>query len=176
MAKQKEIIEKSGKLNEVIIVETKRPNGTLRIQQDFSFCPSLAEQHTAHLSDLNYLIARYKPDELAAYVAARAAHRPEILGHDFSIEPSMQDSKNVVYLSRKIFDSLSDDVKMQFKNHLEFFKFIDNPDNQDKMIKLGLVQKKDVEALNDTKPTIEQPVQDKNTNAKAERSDNAKAT
>lgn len=86
MSKAKEIV-KQGKLNEVIIVRTTRPDGSIREQQDFEFCPSMAEQHTAHLTDINYLIEKYKPDELAAYLAARTQYRQEIVGHDFSQEP-----------------------------------------------------------------------------------------
>lgn len=147
MAKRSEEIVKEGKLNEVIRHYTKRPNGTLRIQTDYEFCPTLAEQHTAHLTDINYLMKKYKPDELAAYIAARTAHRTEILGHDFSQEPSLQDAKNVVYQSRKAFEELPEEIRGQFKNHLEFLKFIDNPKNEEKLIKLGLVKKKELDAI-----------------------------
>lgn len=137
----------SGKLNEIIIHEGVRPNGTYRYALDFSNCPTLAEQHTAHLSDINYLIERYKPDELAAYIAARNQHRQEILGHDFSTEPSMQEGKNSVYRMKKAFDELDPDIKNQFKNHVEFMKFIDNPANQEKMLKLGILKKREIENL-----------------------------
>lgn len=147
MKKQKEEIVAEGKLNEVMIVETVRANGTLRIQQDFQFCPTMAEQHTAHLSDINYLMKTYQPDELAAYIAARSQHRQEILGHDFTQEPSMQDGLNVVVQSRKNFEALPDDIKVNFKNHVEFLKFIDNPANAEKMIKLGLLKEKQIEGL-----------------------------
>lgn len=136
-----------GKLNEVIIKTTIRPNGTVRIQQDFSNCPTLTEQHTAHMSDINYLIQKYKPDELAAYIAARAQHRQEILGHDFSLEPSLQDAKNTVYRMRTAFEELDPEIKNQFRNHVEFLKFIDNPANQEKMLKMGLLKKKQIENL-----------------------------
>lgn len=138
---------KEGKLGEVIIVETKRPDGSVRIQQDFEFCPTMTEQHTAHLSDLNYLIERYKPDELAAYMAARAQYRTEILGHDFASEMSMQDAYNVIYESKSQFEALPDEVRLNFRNHLEFLKFIDNPANAEKMQKLGLLTPQQVEKL-----------------------------
>lgn len=137
----------TGKLNEVIKHVHYRSNGSVRIQQDFSNCPSMAEQHTAHLTNLNWLIDRFKPDELAAYIAARNDYRREIVGHDFSQEPSMQDAKNVVYQSRKAFDDLPDDVKNNFKNHVEFLKFIDNPANAEKMIKLGILTPKTIETI-----------------------------
>lgn len=147
MAKQKEVVEELGKLNEVIFNETRRENGSLRIQQDFSNCPTMTEQHTAHLTDINYLVERYRPDEFAAYLAARSQHRTEILGHDFSKEPSLQDAKNVVYQSRKHFEELPEDVRIQFRSHLEFMKFIDNPDNAEKMVKMGILTKKQIENI-----------------------------
>lgn len=143
-------------LNVVIIKETKRSNGTVRIQQDFSNCPTMAEQHTAHLSNLNYLIAKYKPDELAAYMAARESYRREIIGHDFSQEPDLQDAKNAVYILRQNFEALPEDMKKNFKNAVEFYKFIDNPANQDKMIALGLLTKKEVTKLTSDPTTTTQ--------------------
>lgn len=137
----------SGKLNEVKIIKTKRPNGTLRIQQNFDACPSLAEQHTAHLTNINYLMEKYKPDELAAYLAARNQYRQEILGHDFSQEPNLQEANNIVYRSRQEFENLPDDVRLHFANHLEFLKFIDNPANEEKMLKLGILTRKQVDAI-----------------------------
>lgn len=134
-------------LNEVIVKTTTRPNGSVRIQQDFSNCPTLAEQHTAHLSDINYLIKTYKPDELASYIAARNQYRQEILGHDFSQELDLQDAKNVIYKSKKEFDSLPEELKYQFKSHLEFLKFIDNPANTEKLIKLGLITPQQISNL-----------------------------
>jgi len=138
---------KEGKLNQVIIKESIRENGTRRIQQDFEFCPTMAEQHTAHLTDINYLIERYKPDELAAYMAARAQYRSEILGHDFAAELDLQEAKNVVYRSRQEFEKLPEEVRASFSNHLEFLKFMDNPANAEKMVKLGLMKPQQVEAI-----------------------------
>lgn len=145
--KNKEVIVAEGKLNEVIIKETIRANGTVRIQQDFSFCPTMAEQHTAHLSDLNYLVEKYKPDELAAYLTAKTQHRREILGHDFAREPSMQDAKNEIYKLRQAFENLPEDFKRNFKNHVEFLKYIDNVDNQQKLIKAKILSEKEVSKL-----------------------------
>lgn len=143
----KEGITLEGELNEVIYIHTKRKNGSLRVQQDFQFCPTLAEQHTAHLTDINYLVQKYKPDELAQYISARTQHRQEIIGHDFSAEPSLQDAKNVVVRSKNAFNELPDDFRSQFKNHLEFLKFIDNDDNVQKLIKLGVLTPKQIQNI-----------------------------
>lgn len=133
------------KLNQVIIVETIRADGSRRIQQDFSNCPTMAEQHTAHLTNINYLMEKYKPDELAAYLAARNQYRQEILGHDFSSEPDLQEARNIMYNSRQQFEQLPDEIKSNFLNHVEFLKFIDNPDNVEKMVKMGIMTKRQID-------------------------------
>lgn len=142
----------TGVMNQVIHIEKRRQDrpgykGTLRVQQDFQFCPTLTEQHTAHLTDINYLMQKYKPDELAAYIAARTQHRREIVGHDFASEPNKQQAMDVVYQSKRQFEELPDNIKYSFKNHLEFLKFIDNPANAEKMIQMGLITKKQIETI-----------------------------
>lgn len=134
-----------GKLNEVITKVTERPDGTFRYQQDFTNCPTLTEQHTAHLTNINYLIEKYKPDELAAYIAARNQYRQEILGHDFSSEPDFQQAKNIQLNFKKDFEDLPEEIQKSFKNPLEFLKFMDNPQNAEKMIKLGLLTQKEAQ-------------------------------
>lgn len=142
-----------GKLNEILTLVTHRKNGSTRIQQDFQFCPTMAEQHTAHLSDINYLMKKFKPDELAAYITARGQHKQEIIGHDFSTEPSLQGAKNIVYNLKQSFEALDPEVKQNFKSHVEFLKFIDNPANAEKMLKLGLMTKKEIAQNSTPTPT-----------------------
>lgn len=154
----KEQVEELGKFNKVIIKVTTRKNGSIRISEDYSNCVSLAEQHTAHMSDINYLIEKYKPDELAHYIAARTQFKTEIIGHDFSKEPNLQGAKNTLYQSKKAFEEMPKEITQQFKSHLEFLKFIDNPANAEKMIKLGILTKKQIKDVqipdpNPTNPT-----------------------
>lgn len=144
-------------LGEVIVVKTKRPNGTVRIQQNFENCPSMAEQHTAHLTDINYLMKRHQPDELAAYISARNSGRMPLPDHDYSNEPSLQDARNVTYLAKKNFLELPEDVRVHFKTPTEFFKFIDNPANQEKMIKLGLLKPNQIKGFLDPEMTTQKP-------------------
>lgn len=139
-------------LNEVLEIHQRRPDGSLRIQYDYQYCPTMAEQHTAHLSDINYLMKTHRPDELAAYLAARGLSRQEIVGWDFSQEPDSTQARNIAYNLKQSFENLSDDVKMHFKNHVEFLKFIDNPANQEKMLKLGLMTKKEIKATSTPEP------------------------
>lgn len=140
-------VVQEGKLDELIINETHRPDGSLRVSFDYSFCISKTDVTSAHLTDLNYLIEKYRPDELAQYIAARSQYRQEILGHDFSIEPTLQDAKNLIYKSQQEFEALPDDVRMHFRSHLDFLKFVENPANREKAIKIGLITEKQIEKI-----------------------------
>ncbi|WNK13274.1 MAG: internal scaffolding protein [Microvirus sp.] len=142
-----ELINDVPQLGVALLKETVRPDGSRRIQMDYTNCPTMAEQHTAHLTNINYLIEKYKPDELQAYINARSQYRQEILGHDFSQEPNLQEAKNVIYESKKAFQELPDSIKNQFKSHLEFLKFIDNPANEQKMLDLGILKPKEIEKI-----------------------------
>lgn len=152
---------KSPKLNQLLYKITKRKDGSTRIQQDFSYSPTLTEQHTAHLTDINYLVKKYKPDELQAYISARNQYRQEILGHDFSVEPSLQDAKNIVYRSQQEFEQLPDDLKYSFKNHVEFLKFVDNPANAEKLIRAGYITKEQLKNLQSLEPVATPPANPK---------------
>lgn len=135
----------TGKLNEIIQIEERRPDGSLRVSWDYRYCPTMAEQHTAHLTNINYLMEKYQPDELAQYIAARNQYRQEVIGHDFSQEPSLQEAQNVIYRSKQAFKELPEEFQNQFKSHLEFLKFVDNPANQEKLIQLGLATRRQIE-------------------------------
>lgn len=179
MKKNKEIDETKSnqfsyepKLNQVLEAYSIRENGTIRLQYDFQYCPSMTEQHTAHMTDLNYLVGKHKPDELMAYLAARRQHRQEILGHDFSKEPSILDAKNVVVKMRNAFENLPEEVSKHFRNHVEFLRFIDNPENTKKMLSMGLLVPKQIaelkgEPASTPTPTPTTPTQEKEEKAKA---------
>ena len=140
-------VVEQGKLDELIIKETVRPNGSLRLQFDYTYCTSCTDVSSAHLTDLNYLIEKYRPDELAQYIAARSQYRAEILGHDFSQEPNLQDAKNLIYKSRQEFESLPQDIRNHFKSHLDFLKFMENPQNKEKAIRIGLLSPEQIEKI-----------------------------
>lgn len=129
-------------LNDVRLIIKKRPNGSYSYAQDFQYCISKTDQHSAHMTDVNVLMERYKPDELAQYIAAKNQHRTEIINHDFTAEPSLQDAKNQLYELTQAFQALPPEIKSQFSSTLDFLKFIDNPHNKSQLEKLGLIDPK----------------------------------
>lgn len=157
-----EVIEPSHELfGRKIIRETRRPDGSLDVSEDYTYCPSMAEQHTGHLTDINWLIERFKPDELAQYMAAKYGHKREIRGHDFSQEPDLAAAMSERYRLHSAFSELPDKVRGQFKNVTEFLKFIDNPANADRMVELGLLKKKQIEdIIADPKGPVVPPKED----------------
>lgn len=142
---EKEIILEEGKLNEVIIRTSVRPNGTRRVIQDFSNCVSATSQLGAHSNDPNYLVNRYKPDELSLYLKSRESMRHAIIGHDFSIEPDAQEARNEVYRLKQGFLDLPEKVQKEFdRDFVKFMKFIDDPRTTAEQLKdLGLLSFKE---------------------------------
>lgn len=151
-AKDRELASKMSMREEVTV----RKNGRLRIQYDYSSCPSKTDPSQARDTDINYLMERYKPDELANYIAARNMNRQEIVGHDFSQEPDLQGAKNAVYRMEQAFLELPEEIRRQFESPLAFFKFIDNPANEEKMLKMGILTKKQVDKVKAVDPTAAQ--------------------
>lgn len=125
----------------------KRENGSIRVVYDFQNCISRTDPTGARDTDLNYLMERYQPDQLAMYIAARNQHRPEIKGHDFTREPDLQTAKNEVYRLKSEFEKLPEEIKNRFGTVDKFLKFIDNPANAEKLVELKLLTKKQIQKL-----------------------------
>lgn len=128
--------------NELITRVSKRPDGSTNVEYDYSQCENLTEQHTANLTDINYLIKKYTPDELSIYLASK--FRQPIEGWDFSKEPNLQESMNEIYRLKQAFQAFPEEIKNQFKNYADFVKYADNPANFEKLVKLGLIEQKPV--------------------------------
>lgn len=142
---EKEIVEEMGILDQVITIETPRNDGRgPRIQFDYQNCPSRTDQSAAHLTDINYLMKKYSPDELTMYLATRNSQRQEILGHDFSTEPSMQDGLNLIADVRRVMEKMPKEIKAYASTPLEFVKFLDNPQNQEILIRHKILGKKEI--------------------------------
>lgn len=136
-----------GHLNQLVMIVEKRADGTVSMAPDFRFCPTLTDQHAAHTTDINYLMEKYQPDELATYMASRNQFRQEILGVDFSEEPQLQDAMNTRLKLQQAFEKLDPDIRNHFRNHVEFLRYLENPQNKEKLIKIGLLKEKQIQEL-----------------------------
>lgn len=131
--------------------------GLYRIQQDFTNVPSQADQSQRDENNISLLVKKYKPDELAMYLAAKNQQRPEINDHDFSQEPDLQGAMNIALRIRQEFESLPEMIQNLFKGKpSEFLKFAENPKNLPQLVEWGLAEK--VEAIqNDIKKPASEP-------------------
>jgi hypothetical protein len=123
----------------VKVINKIRPDGTTSVTFDYTGCPSKTEPHHYNETNLDYLVKKYKPDELIAYLQARTFNRnPQF--HDFNVEPNLQDAMNIRYKLNKKFQELPTAVQAHFGNVLNYMRFIDNPDNIPALQKMGLLK------------------------------------
>lgn len=150
MAKKNEEVISEGKLNVMKVQTSDHMYGNRkrrRIVFNYEDCVSQTEQQGRYDSDINYLVKKFQPDELAAYIAARNRHRQEIYGHDFSQEPSLQEAKNKILAMQKEYEKLPDELKRQFPHYVDFLKFLDSEKNVETFERLGLLTKEEIDKL-----------------------------
>lgn len=127
---------------EAIELITIRSDGSIRIQQDFTHCPSMTDQSQKDTNDINVLMKKYKPDELAMFLASKGQNKQEIIGHDFSQEPNLQEANNVVYRIKQEFNELDPMLQARFQyKPAEFLKFAENPQNIPQLQAWGIYKK-----------------------------------
>jgi len=150
--------------DKVIVQEGLRENGTYRYSLDFSNCVSRTDQSDLNSSNIDYLMEKFQPDELAVYLAQRNSHRIEITDHDFSQEPDAQGARNMLYESKQQYENLPPEVRNLFKTHLDFLKFVDNPSNAETMVRLGLATVRQIETIQMNEPNQSTSGQNQNQN------------
>lgn len=145
------IDKKSGEVLKSLPPNFNQEPGRYRVQQDFSECPSQTDQSQIHENNINELMKKYKPDELAAYLTAKNSYKKEINNHDFSQEPSLMQAMNKAKEIQDEFEKLPQGIQLLFKGKpAEFLKYADDPKNRPQLEKWGLAQKSKemLEALN----------------------------
>lgn len=115
----------------------------IRVQQDFTGMPSLTDQSQIDENNIGKLMQKYTPDELQAYILARTAGKREIVGHDFSQEPSLQEAKNIAYRISEEFKALPQYIRKEFDTPTEYLMFCSNPQNTPQLEAWGLAKKKE---------------------------------
>lgn len=124
------------------LVEKMEPGsrpGRYEIQQCFKDVPSMTDQAGINENNLNHLMQKYKPDELALFLHAKNGHKKPLLDHDFSLEPDLQTAKNIAYAITEDFKNLPLNIQQMFGfKPTEFLAFADNPQNEKQLEAWGL--------------------------------------
>lgn len=121
--------------------------------------PSMTKQEFAEECDINHIMARYEKTGVMP-VGTRMFEFGEAIS-----EYSYQESMNAVIASREYFASLPARIRDRFGNDPgKLFAFLDDEDNRDEAIELGLVKEPDpepapvkVEVTNSSPPKPDAP-------------------
>lgn len=119
----------------------------------FFSTPSLTMQEFAEETNIHNIINRYERTGLWSTNMARPTRMPTF--DDFTQVPDLLTAQKQLVLAKESFMSLPSDVRAEFHNDpVLFLKAFENPENRDKLIKLGLVvDKAEQSPLDVTVPT-----------------------
>lgn len=117
---------------------------------------SLTQQHFAHDADVRNIIKQYDKTGLIANVNRGVARYG-----DYSKVNEYRESLDLVIAANESFMELPSDIREMFGNDAgEFFEFATNPENDSKMVELGLKEAPEVpvtEAKDPAKSAAEPP-------------------
>lgn len=104
---------------------------------DCSNDPLITEQSHKSEVDINNIIRRHGVDMIAKAAALQAPNMrfDDVTGNDF------QEAMNIILKAEDSFNQLPSKIRKEFNNNpAEFLDFVQNPDNKDRMIELGLAE------------------------------------
>lgn len=109
-----------------------------RVVVDCSGDKPITEQSHKAEADINNIVKRHGMDLIAktALLKSQEYRFDDIPGNDF------QEAMFLVKKGQDTFDSLPSQIRKEFDNNpAKFMDFVQNPDNQDRMVELGLAQR-----------------------------------
>jgi hypothetical protein len=119
-----------------------------------SSLPSLTQQQFKDEADINYIIAMYNSSGVMPSFHGDGQPSEPIFADFAELPDSAQEMYNQMLQAKANFDNLPLDIRKRFNyDPGAFLEFVDNPNNVDELVAMGLA----------TKTTIEQ--QDSNINA-----------
>lgn len=113
------------------------PPGKVKLE-----CPpeTRTQQHFKNEANINSIMRRYKTT--GTLVDPLAPRRGNPMYGDFSQVSDFQSAQNALIEAENAFMSLPSEIRRRFQNNpAEFLKFLENPENREEAIKLGLIEK-----------------------------------
>ena len=110
-------------------------NGYQRKRSDFNTVgKSSTKQSFKDECDINNILGKFRKTGLLEHVAV---HQGDY--RDLSEPTDYQTALNIVLSANAAFESLPSDIRKDFGNNpAAFLEFVDNPDNADKLVEMGL--------------------------------------
>lgn len=128
------------------------------------------EQHHKKECDVNLIIKKFDKTGLITHVQKLEARYGDVTGLDF------RKAQDLVINAQSMFDDLPADIRKRFRNDAgEFLEFMENADNRDEAIKLGLIDTEFTEETDGLGEHVKKPDDYETKTEKAEREKEASA-
>jgi phage internal scaffolding protein len=96
----------------------------------------LVEQSHKDEVDINNIIRRHGIELINQVAALQKFEFDDVVGNDF------QESMNAIIQAKDVFEKIPSGIRAQFGNDpVKFLDFVYNPDNQDKLVEMGLAER-----------------------------------
>lgn len=97
--------------------------------------PTMTQQNFKQECDINHILKKYQKTGIIEH-----ANRFQGNYTDLSEVADFQTACNIVIEAQEAFNSLPSSIRKQFSNDpQEFLSFVENPENHDSMIQMGLI-------------------------------------
>jgi phage internal scaffolding protein len=119
---------------------------------------SIVEQSHKDEVNINNIVKKHGMELISKVAALQKFEFDDVTGNDF------QESMNAIIKAKDTFQSVPSSIRKQFDNDpAKFMDFVYNPDNQDKLVEMGLAEKTpvmeplQVTVVNTEPPPVETP-------------------
>jgi hypothetical protein len=94
------------------------------------------EQHHKDEVNINNIVRKHGIELISKVAALQSFEFDDVTGNDF------QESMNAMLKAKDTFEQVPSKIRKQFDNNpAKFLDFVYNPDNQDKLVEMGLAEK-----------------------------------
>lgn len=108
---------------------------------DFTGSESLARQEFRDEADINNIIKKYQATGFLIDPSVTSSRQP--MFGDYTNAPDFERAQQIVAVAQENFDALPVRLRERFNyDPVELLRFLDNPDNRDEAIKLGIIEPK----------------------------------
>ena len=112
----------------------KRTNGTKRFQIKFDQNDGRTQQHQKDECDINLIIQRHTPEQIALMATQNEGHYGDATSVDYHA------AQNIIANANTMFNELPSDIRNQFDNDpAAFLDFTSNEENYAEMRKMGIM-------------------------------------
>lgn len=119
-----------------------------------SSVPSMTQQQFKDEADINYIVSMYDSSGVMPTFHSDGQPLQPVFGDFASLPDNAQEMYNRIIEAKNNFDNLPLEVRKRFNyDPASFLEFVDNPENLDELVAMGLATKTVIESDNHTEST-----------------------